>query len=98
MNILRKKSIIRIVLAFVISFLVAVFFSYSNGRDLPISLQMGFFLAIVTATLVAILSWGIEIAVMKGYPGWWGFLLALIFNIFGIVVLAILPNKTPVTK
>ena len=98
MNILRKKSTIRTVLAFVISFFIAVFYSSSNGRDIPLSIQSGFVLAIITTTIVAILSWGIEIAVRKGYPSWLGFLLALILNVFGLVVLAILPNKTPVTK
>jgi len=90
------KSIIRIVFAFILGFLVAAFFSFSNGRDLPSSLQAGFFLAIISAAIVAILSWGIEIAVKKGYPGWVGFLLALILNIVGLVVLAVLPRRTTV--
>ena len=91
-----EKSIIRILFAFILSFLVAAFFSFSNGRDLPSSLQAGFFLAIISAAIVAILSWGIEIAVKKGYPGWVGFLLVLILNIVGLVVLAVLPRRTTV--
>jgi predicted neutral ceramidase superfamily lipid hydrolase len=88
------KSILRVAFAFMLSFLVAALFSNANGRDLSLSLQSGLFLAILSAILVAILSWGIEIAAKKGYPSWLGFLLALIFNFLGLVILAILPNKT----
>jgi hypothetical protein len=46
------------------------------------------------ATIVALLSWGIDIAVKKGYPDWVGFLLVLLFDVFGLLVLAILPDRT----
>ena len=88
------KSSNRIVLAFIIGFLAGVFISLSNGRDLLSSLLSGFIIAIITVAIVILLSWGIDIAVKKGYPGWLGFVLVLIFNVFGLMLLAVLRNKT----
>jgi len=88
------KSSIRIILSFVISFILGVVISLSNGRDLLSSLQSAFIFAIIVATIIAMLSWGIDIAVKKGYSDWVGFLLVLILNILGLVILAVLPNKT----
>ena len=90
------KSSIRIILSFVISFILGVVFSLSNGRDLLSSLQSAFIFAIIVATLVAMLSWGIDIAVKKGYSNWVGFLLVLILNILGLAILVVLPKKTTV--
>ena len=90
------KSSIRIILSFIISFILGVVISLSNGQDLLSSLQSAFIFAIIVATLVAMLSWGIDIAVKKGYSDWVGFLLVLILNILGLVILAVLPNKTTV--
>ena len=88
------KSSTRIILSFVISFILGVVISLSNGRDLLSSLQSAFIFAIIVATIIAMLSWGIDIAVKKGYSDWVGFLLVLILNILGLVILAVLPNKT----
>lgn len=88
------KSSTRILLALIISFLLSVFISFSNGRDLLLSLQSGFIFAIIVATIVAMLSWGMDIAVEKGYSGWVGFFLVLILNVLGLVLLAVVPNKT----
>ena len=83
----------RIMVALIISFLTAIVFSMFNGRDLPSAFQAGFIFAPTIAIVVAILSWSIDIAVKKGYPGWMGFLLALILNILGLLILAVLPDK-----
>ena len=90
------KSSMRIMFSFIISFILGVVISLSNGQDLLSSLQSAFIFAIIVATLVAMLSWGIDIAVKKGYSNWVGFLLVLILNILGLVILAVLPNKTTV--
>ena len=90
------KSSMRIMFSFIISFILGVVISLSNGQDLLSSLQSAFIFAIIVATLVAMLSWGIDIAVKKGYSNWGGFLLVLILNILGLVILAVLPNKTTV--
>ena len=83
----------RIMAALIISFPTAIVFSMFNGRDFPSAIQAGFIFAPAVAIVVAILSWGMDIAVKKGYPGWAGFLLALILNIFGLLILAVLPDK-----
>ena len=88
------KSNTRIFLALVISFLAGLVLALLNGRDLLLSLQSALFFAIIATTIVAILSWGMDIAAKKGYPAWVGFLLALFLNIFGLAILAVLPTKT----
>jgi hypothetical protein len=88
------KSNKRIVLAFVISFLAGLLLVLLNGRDLVLSLQSAMFFAIIATAIVAILTWGMDIAVKKRYPAWVGFLLALFLNIFGLAILAVLPIKT----
>ena len=90
------KSSIRIILSFIISFILGVVISLSNGRDLLSSLQSVFIFAIIVATIIVMLSWGIDIAVKKGYSNWVSFLLVLILNILGLVILAVLSNKTTV--
>jgi hypothetical protein len=40
------------------------------------------------------MSRGIDLAERKGFPGWAGFLLALIFNVFGLLILISLPART----
>ena len=92
------KSSVRIVLAFIISFLPSTFISLLNGRDLFLSFQYGFIFAVLVTVMVAILSWGIDFAVAKGYPGWSGFLLVLILNVFGLFLLAVIPNKPAATN
>jgi|SRR5581483_598118 len=92
------RSSTRIVLALVIGFLAGVFLSVFNGRDLLSSIQSGFIFAFIVAIIVVMLSWGIDIAVSKGYPSWTGFLLVLIFNVLGLVILAVLPDKTATTS
>ena len=92
------KSNTRIVLAFVISFLAGLVLALLNGRDLLASLQSAMFFAIIATAIVAILTWGMDIAVKKGYPAWVGFLLALFLNIFGLAILAVLPTKNTVAN
>src|SRR5262245_14918061 len=99
---LPMNSGIRIALALCLAFVIAVPLALSNGRDWVSALQAGVGFALLVATIVAILSWGMDIAVEKGYPGWFGFVLALILNIFGLIILALLParlsTKHPVAK
>ena len=88
------KSKTRIFLALVISFLAGFVLALLNGRDLLASLQSAMFFAIIATAIVAILTWGMDIAVKKGYPAWVGFLLALFLNVIGLAILAVLPTKT----
>ena len=88
------KSNTRIFLALVISFLAGLVLALLNGRDLLLSLESALSFAIIATTIVAILTWGMDIAVKKGYPAWVGFLLALFLNVIGLAILAVLPTKT----
>jgi len=92
------KTNTRIVLALVISFLAGFILALLNGRSLFLSLQSALFFTIIVTTIVAILSWGMDIAVKKGYPAWVGVLLALFLNVFGLAILAVLPTKTSVAN
>jgi hypothetical protein len=58
-------------------------------------LQAGFIFAVLVGIIVAMLSWGIDIAVKKGYPAWVGLFLVLFLNVFGLVIIAVLPDRVP---
>jgi FtsH-binding integral membrane protein len=88
----------RIGLALVLGFFIATFISFVNGRDVVSALLAGFGFAVLVGVIVAILSWGMDRAVEKGYPGWFGFFLALFLNVVGLIILALLPAYTPRSK
>jgi len=88
------KSSTRIFIGFIVSFLLGFVISLLNGRDLTSAVQAGFFFAVLVGIIVAMLSWGMDIAVKKGYPAWVGFFLVLFLNVFGLLILVVLPNRT----
>src|SRR5262245_17716440 len=83
---------IRIGLALCLAFVIAVPLAISNGRDWVSALQAGGGFALIVGAIVAILSLGMDIALEKGYPGWLGFVLVLFLNVFGLIILALLPT------
>ena len=87
------KSSTRIFTGFILSFLLGFAISLLNGRGLASAFQAGFFFAVLVGVIVAMLSWSIDIAVKKGYPAWVGFFLVLFLNVFGLLILAVLPNR-----
>lgn len=87
------KSNTRILLSFIISFVLGLVISFSNQQDALLSLQSGLIFAVLATVIVAMLSWGIDIAVKKGYSAWTGFLLVLILNVLGLLLLALLPTN-----
>jgi hypothetical protein len=89
------KSGTRIFIGVIVSFLLGLAISLLNGRTLASALQAGFLFAVLVGIIVAMLSWGIDIAVKKGYPAWIGFFLVLFLNVFGLVILAVLPDRAP---
>jgi hypothetical protein len=78
--------------------LLVLLISFVNGRDFVAALQAGFGFALLVGFIVALLSCGMENALEKGYPGWFGFLLVLCLNIVGLMILALLPAHTPTTN
>jgi len=85
-------------LALVLGLSIGTFISFVNGRDLVSAMQAGFGFALLVGVIVAVLSCGMDIALEKGYPGWFGFLLVLCLNIVGLMILALLPAHTPTTN
>jgi hypothetical protein len=92
------NSTIRILLALAMGFVIGFVMPLANGLGPLEALQAGLGFAFLVGVIVAILSWGMDIAIEKGYPGWLGFLLALVFNILGLVILLLLPRRTAITK
>ena len=88
------NSSMRIGLGLVLGFVIATITSFINGRDVGSALQAGLVFALIVGVVVAVLSWGMDMALEKGYPGWFGFFLALCLNIVGLVILALLPAHT----
>jgi hypothetical protein len=88
----------RIGLALVLGFFIAAFISLVNGRDVVSALLAGVGFAVLVGVIVATLSWGMDRAVEKGYPSWFGFFLALCLNVVGLIILALLPAYTPRSK
>src|SRR5262249_21720921 len=85
-------------LALVLGLSIGTFVSFVNGRDFVSALQTGFGFALLVGLIVAFLSCGMEIALEKGYPGRFGFLLVLCLNVVGLIILALLPANTPTTN
>jgi multisubunit Na+/H+ antiporter MnhB subunit len=84
----------RIIFALLIGFVTGLAVSYTNKPDLISSLQAGVFLALITGVAVAMLSWGMDTAEKKGYPGWLGFMLVLVLNVFGVMIVDLLPVRS----
>ena len=81
----------RIILALALGFIVGLVIPLVNGNDFPYAFKTGIQFALLIGVIVAILTWGMDIAVGKGYPSWLGFVLVLILNIIGLIILALLP-------
>ena len=88
------NSRLRIGLALILGFFIGLGISLANGQDFLSALQGGLYLALIVGVIVAFLSWGMDMAVKKGYPSWLGFLLAFCLNIIGLIILALLPSRT----
>ena len=82
-------------LALVLGFIIGMGIPLLNGNDFSFAFQSGILFALFMGVIVAILSWGMDIAEEKGYPGWLGFLLVFCLNILGLILLVLLPSHPP---
>jgi len=83
------RIIAAVVLGFVIGFLGAVI----NGQPLVRSLVGAAMLAMLVGAIVAVLSWAIDVAQDKGYSAWIAVLALLALNVFGLLLLMLLPAR-----
>jgi hypothetical protein len=90
MTITRNRTLLAILLGFGI----ALLFSVLNGRTFVQSLYYAVLFAVIVGFTVGLLSWASEYAVMKGYPGWSGFVLVLFLNFIGVFILILLPTRS----
>jgi hypothetical protein len=86
------KTVTRVSSALALSFVVGVALASANGQDTLTALRSSVSFASITAALVALLSFGMEKAEDKGYPGWIGLLLVVFLNVLGLVILTLLPR------
>jgi hypothetical protein len=80
-------------LAIFLGYTIALVISLLNGRTLIQALYAAAVFAAVTGIIVGVLSWAVEYAMRRGYPGWLGFILVFFLNILGIIILFLLPNR-----
>jgi len=88
------RILLALVLGFVIAFVIALANSGATGAGFVEILQGSLFFALLVGIIVAVLSWGMDVAIKKGYPGWMGFLLALIPDNMGLDILLLLPRRS----
>src|SRR5262245_45066812 len=86
------KTLTRVISALALSFVVGVILASTNGQDTLTALRSSVSFAIITAALVALLSFGMEKAEDKGYPVWFGLLLVVFLNVLGLLILTLLPR------
>src|SRR5262245_44735067 len=89
----KMKTAARVISALALAFVVGVTLASANGQDVVTALRSSLAFASIAATLVALLSFGMEKAVDKGYPAWLGLLLVVLLNVLGLVILTLLPAR-----
>ena len=89
----QMKTAARAISALTLAFAVGVTLASANGQDIVTALRSSLAFASITAALVALLSFGMEKAVDKGYPAWLGLLLVVLLNVLGLVILTLLPAR-----
>lgn len=82
-----------ILIALLVGFVLGFAVSLAHGQSVPLSLYGGLVLTAVTGFLATLLLWTVEIAEKKGYRAWVGMLVALLLNVPGLLLLAILPSR-----
>lgn len=86
--------LLQIIAALIMGFVLGSVISFYNGQDFASSLMAGLWFSLIVGVIVSILAWAVETAKQKGYSALTGFILVLVLNILGIVILLLLPTKT----
>jgi ABC-type transport system involved in cytochrome c biogenesis permease subunit len=87
------NSSTRIFLALILGLLAGLVSGLANGLDLATAVQRAVVFSMLTAAIVGVLSWSMDLASRKGYSPWLGFWLVLLFNVIGLLLLALLPSR-----
>ena len=85
----------RTLLAVLASLVVGLVISLLNGMDVFSAIKSALIFAVFTGAIVAILGWAVDFAREKGYGTWLAIFLVLVLNVFGIVILLLLPDRNP---
>lgn len=81
-------------LAFLLGFGIGMIATLYNGLSLTSALTNSLIFALVVLYAALISLWGMSLAIHKGYAEWLGFLLGLVLNLIGILILYILPRRS----
>ncbi len=81
-------------LAFLLGFVIGMIATLYNGLTLTNALTNSLIFALVVLYAALVSLWGASLAINKGYAEWLGFLLGLLLNLIGIVILYILPRRS----
>lgn len=85
----------RILLAVLASLVVGLVISLINGMDILSAIKGALIFSVFTGAVVAVLSWAVDYAREKGYSTWLAIFLVLFLNVFGILILLLLPDRSP---
>jgi SNF family Na+-dependent transporter len=88
-NLKTERTILTVLITFVVGLVIAL----NNGLGLFSAVRGAFIISVLTGAIVAVLAWGVDIAKQKGYSGTLGFISILLLNVFGILLLLLLPPK-----
>lgn len=88
-NLMFERTFLAIPASFVVGLVAALI----NGLDFLTAARNAFFFSLITGIIVLFLAWGVDTARQKGYPGLLGFLAVFILNVFGVLLLILLPAR-----
>ena len=90
---MRRSTIGLTGMAILMGFVAGLAISLANGRALAPSFIGALEFAAIAGVIVAALAWASGASERKGYSPWLGFVLVLILDMVGIVILLLLPAQ-----
>jgi ABC-type transport system involved in cytochrome c biogenesis permease subunit len=91
----RRSTIALTGIAALLGFVAGFALSLANGRALAQSSISALEFAAIAGVIVAALAWASGASERKGYSPWLGFVLVLILDVVGIVIILLLPAQNP---